>query len=263
MRHQACASEFDYAGWKAWGVWRRDVGEQVEAARALEEFLDFGEMGEMTREIEVGLAKDDGQKDCWGTCDYPSECRWGKQYGVATPVVASTPETLQITLTMPSTAPLDPVAEEPTETAFNDIVFDMSDIARDVMTDSMEGIEPDHTPETPITSPTTPTEDKKPSMDDLLASVRRRKRRSAEVVPSPLASNPPSPISSLGGSTASLTSLTPSAASSGLQRAFDDFEVDLRSSIGRAGEAMGSLFGARTSSLTGRWGKKRSGTGTW
>jgi len=22
------------------------------------------------------------EKDCWGSCDYPSECRWGGQYGV-------------------------------------------------------------------------------------------------------------------------------------------------------------------------------------
>lgn len=28
----------------------------------------------------------ENQKDCWNTCDYPSECRWGKKYGVQTPV---------------------------------------------------------------------------------------------------------------------------------------------------------------------------------
>ena len=26
------------------------------------------------------------QQDCWNTCDYPSECRWGKKFGVHTPV---------------------------------------------------------------------------------------------------------------------------------------------------------------------------------
>lgn len=26
------------------------------------------------------------RKDCWDSCDYPAECRWGRQHGVLTPV---------------------------------------------------------------------------------------------------------------------------------------------------------------------------------
>jgi hypothetical protein len=31
------------------------------------------------------------KKDCWNKCDYPSECRWGRQYGVHTPVTVDFP----------------------------------------------------------------------------------------------------------------------------------------------------------------------------
>jgi len=42
------------------------------------------------------------KKDCWNTCDYPSECRWGKQYGVHTPVVVSAPPPPLIPLLPPA-----------------------------------------------------------------------------------------------------------------------------------------------------------------
>ncbi|EAT90019.1 hypothetical protein HBI56_035050 [Parastagonospora nodorum] len=54
-RHRACPSEFDYAGWKAMGRWRRGSG----------------------------ITK---KRNCWASCDYPSECRWGRKFGVHTPL---------------------------------------------------------------------------------------------------------------------------------------------------------------------------------
>ena len=51
-KHNACASEFDYTGWKAYGDWRRRSNQ--------EEKPDFVH----------------GSKDCSKHCDYPSECRW-------------------------------------------------------------------------------------------------------------------------------------------------------------------------------------------
>ena len=33
-KSRACASEFDYQGWKSWGSWRRDVDEQRAVAEA-------------------------------------------------------------------------------------------------------------------------------------------------------------------------------------------------------------------------------------
>ncbi|CAO2654491.1 Nn.00g112240.m01.CDS01 [Neocucurbitaria sp. VM-36] len=69
-RHRACASEFDYSGWKVWGRWRRGGG---------------------SRRVEDGTTKEK-EKDCWNSCDYPSECRWGKRFGVHTPVEVAFPE---------------------------------------------------------------------------------------------------------------------------------------------------------------------------
>lgn len=51
-KHNACGSEFDYTGWKAYGDWRRSYNQ--------EEKPDFVH----------------GSKDCSKHCDYPSECRW-------------------------------------------------------------------------------------------------------------------------------------------------------------------------------------------
>ncbi|KAL9049917.1 MAG: hypothetical protein Q9162_006944 [Coniocarpon cinnabarinum] len=47
---KACASEFDYEGWRAWNRWREL------------------RMGEQSKE-ETG-------HDCWRDCSYPSECKW-------------------------------------------------------------------------------------------------------------------------------------------------------------------------------------------
>lgn len=55
-KHRACASEFDYSGWKRWSVWRREAAHAHRSAKT--------------------------RKDCWKSCDYPSECRWGRQYGI-------------------------------------------------------------------------------------------------------------------------------------------------------------------------------------
>ncbi|KAF1979509.1 hypothetical protein BU23DRAFT_636530 [Bimuria novae-zelandiae CBS 107.79] len=48
-RHRACTSEFDYQGWKTWGRWKRSG------------------------------------RHCWNNCDYPSECRWGRRFGMHSP----------------------------------------------------------------------------------------------------------------------------------------------------------------------------------
>jgi hypothetical protein len=76
----------------------------------------------------------------------------------------------------------------------------------------------------------------------LLESAKRRKRRSAGPLPSPLASNPPSPVEQsfpeLTPTTSSSNSASASASGSSsthtLAKAFDDFELDVRKSIGRA-----------------------------
>jgi hypothetical protein len=60
-RHAACSSEFDYAGWKSWGEWRRRQQQQQQRLGAR---VDSG--GDGVR----------GARGCGDGCDYPSECRW-------------------------------------------------------------------------------------------------------------------------------------------------------------------------------------------
>jgi hypothetical protein len=164
-------------------------------------------------------------KDCWNTCDYPSECRWGKQYGVQTPVVSSTPATV----TVPSSTALDPLpeSEKLPETSFDDILLDISPATGDLPSTG----ENEHPTQISHTSPELEEGTKKPSMDDLLESAKRRKRRSAGQVPSPLASNPPSPNESV----------FPESAAQTPQRSIDDFDIEIRNTFGRAAEAVSNF----------------------
>lgn len=90
-RHKPCASEFDYQGWKNWGTWRRheQTLHQNSAIRsAATEEPDSPDFGSVTAIREEMLALSQ-KKDCWNKCDYPSECRWGRQIGVHTPKLVS------------------------------------------------------------------------------------------------------------------------------------------------------------------------------
>lgn len=78
-KHGACNSEFDYSGWKNWSRWRRD-GPRNKAA------LDTGSSAG-TKDGDIPTKK----KDCWNTCDYPSECKWGNKFGIHTPVESGFP----------------------------------------------------------------------------------------------------------------------------------------------------------------------------
>ncbi|KAH7555782.1 hypothetical protein BM1_06308 [Bipolaris maydis] len=71
--------EFDYSGWKNWSRWRRD-GPRNKAALVTDLPADT-EDGDITTK----------KKDCWNTCDYPSECKWGKKFGIHTPVETGFP----------------------------------------------------------------------------------------------------------------------------------------------------------------------------
>ncbi|KAG8624174.1 hypothetical protein KVT40_009150 [Elsinoe batatas] len=66
-RHRACASEFDYNGWKAFGAWRRAVS--------------YEDADESDKEnINASRSPKEHTKDCWNKCDYPSQCRWGDRF---------------------------------------------------------------------------------------------------------------------------------------------------------------------------------------
>lgn len=248
VRHRACASEFDYAGWKLWGKWRREVAElaakqEENAAQDIvlplfaskapsEEAWFAGQWAKKVASNEESAAKNYWAKDCWGSCDYPSECRWGKQYGVATPVPPSPP-------------PKPTEAAKKAKTTFDELLLTIPD--PDASADAMQSppLSPDAAS---VEEPTRQT-----TFDDLLESAKRRKRRSSGAmpdVPSPLATHPPSPTTismaqamDLAGSSSHVEHATTShdsdlAGQSALQKAFDDFDLDLRSSLGRAGAAL-------------------------
>ncbi|KAI6818828.1 hypothetical protein KC340_g14062 [Hortaea werneckii] len=268
LRHKACASEFDYQGWKAWGVWRREVAEQARLAEALMAAAAAEEDSDSDHSVDVPSAPSESEwmkgawtgkgrrldalkiprvlprKDCWNTCDYPSECRWGKQYGVQTPV--------KTTDTVPSSqtsdlAPVEEVADlQHLKTTFDDILLDSS-IIEDSTAQQIERCQPTKQttgkPERPGGENT-----RKPSMDDLLESVKRRKRKSLGQTPSPLASHPPSPTSTESPEAVvtaeTTTSLLPAdgaeASANYLQKTLDDFELDVRKSLERAGDLVTS-----------------------
>lgn len=50
-----CRSEFDYKAWKRWGSWKREQ-----------------------------RSDDNHTRNCWESCNYPSECWWGCEYGIHT-----------------------------------------------------------------------------------------------------------------------------------------------------------------------------------
>lgn len=248
VRHKACASEFDYQGWKAWSTWRRDVAEQIAAAEALEDFLNDQPMslsvptepaegrwfnGAWAKKggAENRAARDYWRKDCWNACDYPSECRWGKQFGVATPVVTVAPAPPVLVPSSPEPESILPTSEDKRKSAsVDDIVLDVAPSPHDPMPTA------DGEPPAPQTSLTTADEGiRKPSMDDLLESAKRRKRRSAGQAPSPLASNPPSPVEEV----------FPESTAQTLQRALDDFDIDVRKTFERAGVAVSNFVTGR------------------
>lgn len=184
------------------------------------------------------------RKDCWNTCDYPSECRWGKQYGVQTPVKTTDTVPSSQTSDLASVEEVAADLQQP-KTTFDDILLDSS-IIEDSTAQQIERCQPTKQttgkPETPGGENT-----RKPSMDDLLESVKRRKRKSLGQIPSPLASHPPSPTSTEAPEVVpdqNNTSLLPAdsaeASANYLQKALDDFELDVRKSLERAGDLVTS-----------------------
>ncbi|KAF1357827.1 hypothetical protein EJ07DRAFT_126872, partial [Lizonia empirigonia] len=61
-KHRACASEFDYAGWKTWGRWRRSVSSTT-----------GNPLG--SKPARLIMLDKNKPKNCWTDCDYPSHCR--------------------------------------------------------------------------------------------------------------------------------------------------------------------------------------------
>lgn len=174
-RHKACASEFDYQGWKNWGAWRRNeqrlaTGNSVESESSKDsDSIDSDSSDEFASRMAVDHepSHDPQHKDCWNHCDYPSECRWGKQFGVQTPVLASTTFVVQ--------QPSPPSPNKEAKTATPPTTFD------GILAGNHETEEPPQT---------------KAAKDDFWSSLltsasrRRSSQNLAGLNSSPLASNP-------------------------------------------------------------------------
>jgi hypothetical protein len=154
-RHKACASEFDYASWKDWGVWKRNLLTLTEQQRQRNkpydsvfdgddsEDDDLEEISSTASVVSPIVAEVSSHtsswkvakplrpvKDCWNRCDYPSKCRWGKRFGVDTPVQASFPSLERV-----------PSTPNPNESSTGDIAdMEMTDAPATLPNTRFEGI---------------------------------------------------------------------------------------------------------------------------
>lgn len=228
-----------------------DVTRPLFAKEGMQEGVWFsgswGRKSEVTAREVMALP----EKDCWGTCDYPSECRWGKQFGTA-----QTQAQAQVVVAPAAVSSLPPPPSPPASMVDEPVAKDLERRSKSAdklstlpatieeMPEVDEAIElSEHIHED--VSATIHETTKKPTFDDLLESAKRRKRRSAGgTLPSPLASNPPSP-------TEQEEQAQEAASAQTLQKAFDDFELDLKTSIGRASVLLnGFVLGLKGSGST-------------
>lgn len=113
-RGKACTSEFDYAGWSAWGQWR-----------ANELKLRGGDDG---KDEEDGVV----HRDCENNCRFPSQCRWG------TPV--SNPTTAEVIVeTIEADANGDAVADS-AKVLKTDMVMDVHETDLDNISSDVIGV---------------------------------------------------------------------------------------------------------------------------
>jgi hypothetical protein len=207
----------------------RDVDVDGVVPRPLFEGREPGELqwmgGAWTRKgavVAEAMPAEFWEKDCWNGCDYPSECRWGKQFRQAQ--LQAQAQAQVVVAPPPPPPPASMVAElvakdlEQPGKSFEKLSSLPATIEE---SPEVETIAPhDHSHD--HLSATAQESTKKPTFDDLLESAKRRRRRSAGPLPSPLASNPPEQEEA------------PSSSAHTLQKAFDDFELDFKKSIGRA-----------------------------
>ncbi|KAI4775599.1 hypothetical protein E4T52_09450 [Aureobasidium sp. EXF-3400] len=204
-RHKACASEFDYAGWKDWGVWKRNLLTLTEQQRQRsspcdsvfddsedEDLEEISSTASVVSPITAGVSSHTSSwrvakplrpvKDCWNRCDYPSECRWGKQFGVDTPLqttfpsldrVPSTPNPNESSSDITDVEMTDAPSELP-KTQFKDILT----AEQQSVADTIDGV--DEAPHIHTHSPT-------PALADLASLVSRAQRRhSRSEIPLPV-----------------------------------------------------------------------------
>jgi hypothetical protein len=204
-RHKACASEFDYAGWKDWGVWKRNLLTLTEQQKQRnspcdsvfddsedDDLEDISSTASVVSPITAGVSSHTSSwrvakplrpvKDCWNRCDYPSECRWGKQFGVDTPLqttfpsldrVPSTPNPNDASTTDVTDVEMTDVPIELPKTQFKDILT----AEQQLVADTIDGVDIE------VSHAHSPT----PALADLASLVSRAQRRhSRSEIPLPI-----------------------------------------------------------------------------
>ena len=158
------------------------------------------------------------KKDCWHNCNYPSECRWGRQYGLHTP----TPTNLVFSR-QEETKDTKPAIAVPA-TSFQDIL----DSEQQSLAKTIDGVEE---------SPTSV-----PALSDLANLVSRAQRRHSrsDPAPSPLVNAVATPVAldsiSGAGKDKGLKSMSSSEA---LRRAVEGLGPEVRKGIGALADMVG------------------------
>ncbi|KAI5271646.1 hypothetical protein E4T47_05108 [Aureobasidium subglaciale] len=175
-RHKACASEFDYAGWKDWGVWKRGLIALTDQQRQLAQSCDsvFDDEDSEDETLEEITAQVSRRTFAW---------RVGKQFGVETPLQATFPLLDRVSSkpntknTMPEDFEFEEVDTSTAKTHFRDI---LTAEQQQVVAETIDGVDVEEVPHSPTATP---------ALADLANLVSRAQRRhsKSEVPASPLA----------------------------------------------------------------------------
>ncbi|OJD37085.1 uncharacterized protein BKCO1_8000227 [Diplodia corticola] len=178
-KHRACASEFDYGGWKAFGEWRRN--EEAIRRASFADTVDFStSTGGFLSPRPSAQSK--VARNCWNTCDFPSECRWGSQHGVQAACAASP------ILPSPPDEDTGPQSSEVSASTPDAIKLDTALATNDTPPTTFDGIL-NHSQEGEL-SPLSPKELRGRFWDGILDSARQRRLSKSGKAHSPLTLNP-------------------------------------------------------------------------
>ncbi|GAB7344422.1 hypothetical protein MBLNU457_2271t1 [Dothideomycetes sp. NU457] len=225
-RHKACASEFDYQGWATWGDWRRTAQEIDELETAAVKSCVSPLFGrEKSPDVSPTTTTAPSKKNCERNCNYPSECRWGRK--IVPPLV-------------PSVASVKTADGEDITVVKTESPLEFASI--------LIALEEESAPLVP-TAEQSPNETacddprKENVLHSVVVSAKHRKRKSLSNVSSPL-----SPVV-VDAEDADVGGETKSESQSSFAKVLDDFEIEMRKSLGRANDLLvGAIGGWRSRS---------------
>ena len=224
-RHKACASEFDYQGWTAWGEWRRivqDINElEASAVKACVSPL-FGRQGTTDPTASPSSVTNSPHKDCERNCNYPSECRWDRKIAStasvpssATSPVKSDDEHLKIVKTASTSEFASIVIALERESASQLQAIDREQSPNETASDDPQ---------------------QENMLQSVVVSADHRRRKSLSNVSSPLSPTVVDDEDAVMGQEVRDEN------QSAVAKVLDDFEVEMRGSLGRANETLSTAI---------------------